>query len=384
VKICRAVTNIVTTISSHEVMKAKTAHALSLRGLTKRYQGTVAIDDLTLDVAAGEFLTLLGPSGSGKTTVLMAIAGFVQPTSGEILLDGRPITRLPPEAREFGVVFQGYALFPHMTVAENVAYPLKVRRVASAERASRVRETLDLVQLGHLSDRRPAQLSGGQQQRVALARALVFRPNLLLLDEPLSALDKSLRTELQIELKRLHGRIGTTFVNVTHDQEEAITMSDRIAIMRGGRLMQMGSPAELFERPRSRFVAGFLGRSNFLEARVTATGNAVALECLGAPLHQALAPGWSPVVGEVVVLALRPNKIMVLGAGEEAPNVVTGRITTALYAGTVLQLVVETPVHPALEVSLAIRGAEGLPAEGDVLRLGWGLSAAVPVAPDAD
>jgi putative spermidine/putrescine transport system ATP-binding protein len=350
-----------------------TAHALSLRGLTKRYQGTVAIDDLTLDVAAGEFLTLLGPSGSGKTTVLMAIAGFVQPTSGEILLDGRPITRLPPEAREFGVVFQGYALFPHMTVAENVAYPLKVRRVPPAERASRVRETLELVQLGHLSDRRPAQLSGGQQQRVALARALVFRPNLLLLDEPLSALDKSLRTELQIELKRLHGRIGTTFVNVTHDQEEAITMSDRIAIMRGGRLMQM----------RSRFVAGFLGRSNFLEARVTATGNAVAVECLGAPLHQALAPGWSPVVGEAVVLALRPNKIMVLGDGDDAPNIVTGRVTTALYAGTVLQLVLETPVHPALEVSLAIRGAEGLPVEGDVLRLGWGLSAAVPLAPDA-
>ena len=361
-----------------------TAHALGLRGLTKRYQGTVAIDDLSLDVAAGEFLTLLGPSGSGKTTVLMAIAGFVQPTSGEILLDGRPITALPPEAREFGVVFQGYALFPHMTVAENVAYPLKVRRVPKAERERRVRETLELVQLGHLEDRRPAQLSGGQQQRVALARALVFRPNLLLLDEPLSALDKSLRTELQIELKRLHARIGTTFVNVTHDQEEAITMSDRIAIMRGGRLMQMGSPAELFERPGSRFVAGFLGRSNFLEARVTATGNAVTLECQGAPLHQALAPGWMPVVGETVVLALRPNKIMVLNDHEDAANVVTGRITTALYAGTVMQLVVETPVHPALEVSLAIRGADGLPAEGDVLRLGWGLSAAVPVTPDAN
>jgi putative spermidine/putrescine transport system ATP-binding protein len=351
-----------------------TAHALGLRGLTKRYQGTVAIDDLTLDVAAGEFLTLLGPSGSGKTTVLMTVAGFVQPTSGEILLDGRPITRLPPEAREFGVVFQGYALFAHMTVAENVSYPLKVRRVPKAERESRVRETLELVQLGHLGDRRPAQLSGGQQQRVALARALVFRPNLLLLDEPLSALDKSLRTELQIELKRLHARIGTTFVNVTHDQEEAITMSDRIAIMR--------SPAELFERPGSRFVAGFLGRSNFLEARVTATGNAVTLECLGVPLHQARSLNWSPAVGEAVMLALRPNKIMVLGEGEDAPNAVTGRITTALYAGTVMQLVIETPVHPALEVSLAIRGAEGLPAEGDRLRLGWDLSAAVPVAPD--
>ena len=359
-----------------------TAHALSLRALTKRYQETVAIDDLTLDVAAGEFLTLLGPSGSGKTTVLMAIAGFVPPTSGEILLDGRSITQLPPEAREFGVVFQGYALFPHMTVAENVAYPLKVRRVPKAERERRVRETLELVQLAHLGERRPAQLSGGQQQRVALARALVFRPNLLLLDEPLSALDKSLRTELQIELKRLHARIGTTFVNVTHDQEEAITMSDRIAIMRGGRLMQMGSPAELFERPGSRFVAGFLGRSNFLEARVTAMANTATLDCLGFALRQARSADWSPAVGEAVLLALRPNKIMVLGASEDAPNVVTGRITTALYAGAVMQLVVETPVHPALEVSLAIRGAEGLPAEGDTLRLGWGLTAAAPIAPD--
>jgi len=173
------------------------AHALTLRALTKRYHGTVAIDDLNLDVAAGEFLTLLGPSGSGKTTVLMAIAGFVEPSAGEILLDGRPITRLPPEAREFGVVFQGYALFPHMTVAENIAYPLRVRRTGRAERDERVREILGIVQLDPLADRKPSQLSGGQQQRVALARALVFRPNLLLLDEPLSALDKSLRTELQ-------------------------------------------------------------------------------------------------------------------------------------------------------------------------------------------
>jgi putative spermidine/putrescine transport system ATP-binding protein len=360
-----------------------TAHALGLRGLTKRYQGTTAIDDLTLDVAAGEFLTLLGPSGSGKTTVLMAIAGFVEPTAGDILLDGRPITRLPPEAREFGVVFQGYALFPHMTVAENIAYPLRVRRTPKPERDARVREILGLVQLAHLSDRRPSQLSGGQQQRVALARALVFRPNLLLLDEPLSALDKSLRTELQIELKRLHGRIGTTFVNVTHDQEEAITMSDRIAIMRGGRLVQVGSPADLFERPATRFVAGFLGRSNFLETRVTAMGNAAAtLDCQGVPLRQGLTAEWRPAVGDTALLALRPNKIVLLSEGDDPPNQVPGRITTALYAGTVMQLVVDTPAHPALEVSLAIRGADGLPAEGDAVRLGWGLDAAVPVAPE--
>ena len=360
------------------------AHALALRGLTKRYHQTVAIDDLTLDIAAGEFLTLLGPSGSGKTTVLMAIAGFVEPTAGEILLDGAPITRLPPEARDFGVVFQGYALFPHMTVAENVAYPLRVRRIGRAEREARVRETLALVQLAHLADRKPAQLSGGQQQRVALARALVFRPKLLLLDEPLSALDKSLRTDLQIELKRLHSRIGTTFVNVTHDQEEAITMSDRIAIMRGGKLAQLGTPHALFEHPSTRFVAGFLGRSNFLDATVTAVSeDEVSLICQGVTLSQARPQEWSPAVGEATLLALRPNKIILLGPDDTAANAVPGRITAALYAGTVLQLVVETACHPALEVSLALRGAGNLPREGDPVRLGWQANAAVPVLPDA-
>lgn len=357
------------------------AHALSLRGLTKRYHHTVAIDDVTLDIAAGEFLTLLGPSGSGKTTVLMAIAGFVEPTAGDILLDGAPITRLPPEAREFGVVFQGYALFPHMTVAENIAYPLRVRGMGRTAREARVRETLDLVQLGALAGRKPVQLSGGQQQRVALARALVFRPKLLLLDEPLSALDKSLRTDLQIELKRLHSRIGTTFVNVTHDQEEAITMSDRIAIMRGGRLAQLGTPTALFERPESRFVAGFLGRSNFLEARILAVqGGEARLDCQGVALTQESAAGMAP--GQSLLLALRPSKIVVGPEAARLANRLTGRIITALYAGTVLQLVLETPLHPALEVSIAIRSAEALPREGETITLGWAPDAAVPVRED--
>ena len=260
----------------------------------------------------------------------MAIAGFVQPSSGEILLDGRPITRLPPEAREFGVVFQGYALFPHMTVAENVAYPLKVRRIAPAERTARVRETL-----GARATRRISATDGRRSCRAASSSAWRWpapsssAPNLLLLDEPLSALDKNLRTELQIELKRLHARIGTTFVNVTHDQEEAITLSDRIAIMRGGRLMQMGSPAELFERPGSKLRGGFPrpqqfpGRAGDVDGECGDAGLSRRDPCIrrgrqaGRP-RSARRRCWR----------CGPNKIMLLAAGEDAPNVVTGRITT--------------------------------------------------------
>ena len=247
---------------------AGAGHALSLRNVTRRYGEAAAVADVSLEVGRGEFLTLLGPSGSGKTTLLMMIAGFVEPSAGQVLLDGRDITALPPEKRSFGMVFQGYALFPQMTVAENVAFPLRVRRIGRAERESRVRATLDLVQLGRFAERRPHQLSGGQQQRVALARALVFDPALLLLDEPLSALDKKLRAELQDELKALHRRVGRTFINVTHDQEEALSLSDRIAILNHGRLIQQGSPAELYERPATRFVAGFLGEANRLDCEV--------------------------------------------------------------------------------------------------------------------
>ena len=247
--------------------KGAAAHSLTLRGISKHYVAVRAVDDVDLVVPRGEFLTLLGPSGSGKTTILMMIAGFVHPTSGDILLDDREITHLPPEKRNFGMVFQGYALFPHMTVEQNVGFPLKVRRMGRAEAEPLISDVLDLVQLAHLRDRLPRQLSGGQQQRVALARALVFSPDILLLDEPLGALDKKLRTEVQIELKDLHRRVGTTFLYVTHDQEEALSMSDRIAIVRDGKFVQMGRPDELYERPASRFVADFLGKSNFFTGR---------------------------------------------------------------------------------------------------------------------
>ncbi|MBV8650548.1 MAG: ABC transporter ATP-binding protein, partial [Alphaproteobacteria bacterium] len=247
---------------------AANSRGLSVEHLTKRYGAIVAVDDVSLEVERGTFLTLLGPSGSGKTTILMAIAGFVEPTSGEIRSGERIITHLPPEKRNFGMVFQGYALFPHMSVGENVAFPLKVRGRPRAETNAMVKSALDLVQLGHLKDRLPGQLSGGQQQRVALARALVFDPDILLLDEPLSALDKKLRADLQIELKALHQRVGKTFIYVTHDQDEALSMSDEIVILRHGRIVQQGSPNALYEAPRTHFVADFLGKSNFLAGRV--------------------------------------------------------------------------------------------------------------------
>lgn len=243
-------------------------HFVNLVGLGKRYGNIQALADLSLGIHKGEFLTLLGPSGSGKSTSLMMLAGFVSPSEGRIEQGGRDITHLPPEQREFGVVFQGYALFPHMNVAQNVAYPLRVRKVPGADIDKKVERILERVGLGGMGKRQIQQLSGGQQQRVALARALVFEPKLLLLDEPLSALDRRLRQEMQGELARMHREFGTTFVFVTHDQEEALALSDRIAVFNHGRLEQLGAPKEVYERPGSRFVANFLGDTNLLAVKL--------------------------------------------------------------------------------------------------------------------
>ncbi|MXP62035.1 ABC transporter ATP-binding protein [Roseomonas sp. M0104] len=354
-------------------MSGATGHALALQGIAKRYGGFTAVEGVDLAVERGEFLTLLGPSGSGKTTLLMIIAGFVEPSTGSVTLDGRDITALPPERREFGMVFQGYALFPHMTVAENVAFPLRVRRLGRAEQQAKVRAALDLVQLSAFADRRPAQLSGGQQQRVALARALVFDPLLLLLDEPLSALDKKLRAELQEELKALHRRIGRTFVNVTHDQEEALSLSDRIAILNRGRVVQQGRPSELYENPRTRFVADFLGKSNFL--RGVGEGGGV-VRAGGTRLRVATAPAGP------VLLSLRPEKIALLPEGAEAENSVSGRIAGWSYLGAGFSLTVETAELGELRVALPSWGAALAPAEGLPVRLGWSAVAAVPVEDD--
>src|SRR5580765_3590322 len=245
------------------LQRAMTEPIVRFVRIGKTYDGvTRVVDELDLDIECGEFLTLLGPSGSGKTTTLMMLAGFETPTSGEILLDGKPLSRMPPYRRQIGMVFQNYALFPHMTVAENIGFPLSVRGVARDEMTRRVERALDMVQLGAFGSRRPSQLSGGQQQRIAVARALVFEPKLVLMDEPLGALDKQLREQLQLEIRRLHQRLGVTMVYVTHDQAEALTMSDRIAVFHRGKIQQLDRPAQLYEAPVNAFVARFIGENN--------------------------------------------------------------------------------------------------------------------------
>ncbi|TIT39020.1 MAG: ABC transporter ATP-binding protein, partial [Mesorhizobium sp.] len=251
----------------HDTAVVKTG-GITLRSLGKRYGSAVAVDDVSLEVLPGEFVSLLGPSGSGKTTTLMMIAGFTVPDSGQILLDGKDITRLPSHRRELGVIFQNYALFPHMTVAENVAYPLRMRRMGKTAVENSVKRVLEQVQLGALAARYPHQLSGGQQQRVAIGRALVFDPPVLLLDEPLGALDKKLRQHLRTEIKALHKDVGKTMIYVTHDQEEALAMSDRVAVMHEGRIRQASSPRDIYRRPAELFVASFVGEANLVPVKL--------------------------------------------------------------------------------------------------------------------
>jgi len=362
---------------------AALSQALTIERVSKHYGPVRAVDDVSLTIGRGRFVTLLGPSGSGKTTLLMAIAGFVAPTSGRILLDERPITPLPPEKRNFGMVFQGYALFPHMTVAENVAFPLRVRKVPRAEIARRVADALALVQLGHLADRLPKQLSGGQQQRVALARALVFEPSLLLLDEPLSALDKKLRAELQVELKELHRRVGLTFIYVTHDQEEALSMSDSIAILRDGRLVQEGAPAALYERPATRFVADFLGKSNFLEGRVERIEAGGFAYRVGSARFVQNGPSGGLSVGSEALVALRPEKVMVLGEAPADPalNILPGTIAAWSYFGSAFALSVDTPVG-RMQATVPAWRCPIEPAEGRPVQLAWSAEASVRVVAD--
>jgi putative spermidine/putrescine transport system ATP-binding protein len=354
---------------------------LALDGVSKRYGAATALDEVSLTVARGEFLTLLGPSGSGKTTMLMAIAGFVTPTSGRILLDGQPIQHLPPEKRDFGMVFQGYALFPHLTVARNVAFPLEVRGLPRGEVETKVRQALDLVQLGALADRLPRQLSGGQQQRVALARALVFSPHLLLLDEPLSALDRKLRADMQVELKAFHQKVGLTFLYVTHDQDEALSMSDRIAILRDGRLLQLGSPTDLYERPATRFVASFLGKSNFIAGTVEQRmGDGFAFRVGGLRLVHA---GAVREAGAQVLVALRPERLTVQDEGGSAANRVSGTIADFSYLGSSFHLLVDTVDLGRLAVTLPVWRHGTPPTVGEKIMLGWDSDAGICVEDDS-
>ncbi len=321
--------------------RAASGAGLQIERVSKRYGSVQALGETTLDIPRGEFLTILGPSGSGKTTLLTIVAGFEHPTTGDLRVGGRSIVALPPEKRNFGMVFQGYALFPHMTVEQNVAYPLMVRKQTGPDAARRVKAALDLVRLGHLAGRLPRQLSGGQQQRVAIARALVFDPDLVLLDEPLGALDRKLRSEVQVELKALHERLGATFLFVTHDQEEALSMSDRVAIMRDGRLEQVGSPDALYEHPANRFVADFLGKSNFIEG-VALGGGADATHYRVGAAHF-VAPACGARADETLLFALRPEKVEVSATScGGARNEVGGRIRHWRYFGASYRFEIDT------------------------------------------
>ncbi len=361
------------------MMAAVPGRDLSITDVSKTFGNFRAVRDVSLTIKRGEFLTLLGPSGSGKTTLLMMIAGFVQPDQGRIALDSQPITHQPPEARNFGMVFQGYALFPHLSVFDNVAFPLKVRRRPRAEIEEKVRAALELVQLTTQSERLPRQLSGGQQQRVALARALVFTPHLLLLDEPLSALDKKLRAELQEELKRLHRKVGLSFIYVTHDQDEALSMSDRIAVMCDGRLVEQGTPGELYERPRTAFVADFLGKSNFLRGRVEAHVEDGFVFSEGGQRFLQRAREARPVIGSRVTVALRPEKISVVAAGGEAENRLAGVVREWNYFGSEFRMLVDTASFGLVSVSLPAWNASIAPELGQTLELGWSARAGMEV-----
>ncbi len=306
---------------------------VTLKGLVKTFRdGTRAVRGIDLDIAKGEFLTLLGPSGCGKTTLLRLIAGFEQPSEGEILLDGAPVSHLPPNRRPVNTVFQSYALFPHMSVAENVAFGLEMQGHSASKTAARVEEMLALVKLSGLDRRRPAQLSGGQQQRVALARALANRPKVLLLDEPLSALDLKLRKDMQIELKRIQHQTGITFIFVTHDQGEALTMSDRIAVMNAGEVLQIGGPTEIYEHPTSHFVADFIGETNFLEGEILECNGATArVRLASGETRVASAPAEGPASGQVS-LAVRPERVGLCAPGNGAA--LSGRVESVVYFGT--------------------------------------------------
>jgi putative spermidine/putrescine transport system ATP-binding protein len=317
-----------------------------LDSVRKTFGDVVAVDGVDLEIPAGEFFTLLGPSGSGKTTTLRIVAGFEHPDDGRVFLRGRDVTKLPPYDRDVNTVFQDYALFPHMTVAENVEYGLRIRKVAKRERRSRVDEALAMVRLPAFGGRKPSQLSGGQRQRVALARAIVNRPQVLLLDEPLGALDLKLRQEMQTELKRIQQEVGITFVYVTHDQEEALTMSDRIAVFNDGRIEQVGPPAELYERPATEFVAGFVGVSNVLER-------------------------------DGRRFTVRPEKIRILegsGGAEPGTHVESGRVREVVYVGMITRYVVDLDAGGALVVvrqNLETTSAEVAETRGRAVRIEW-------------
>jgi spermidine/putrescine ABC transporter ATP-binding subunit len=337
--------------------------SIQLGGVSKHYGPVAALADVSLDVAQGEFVTILGPSGSGKTTMLTVVAGLSQPSAGRILISGRDVTALPAAKRNIGLVFQSYALFPHMTVFDNIAFPLSVRGTAPAEARRRVTEALARVRLEGFERRKPSQLSGGQQQRVALARAIVFSPDILLLDEPLGALDRKLREEVQIELRRLQRDLGITTVLVTHDQEEALSLSDRIVVLDHGQVQQIAAPQEVYRQPSNRFVADFLGTANVFEGVVAVEGSALLLDTgTRIPCDTA---GRSP--GSRVTAIIRPERLRVAAPGE-APDGLLARIAEVIYLGQSVRYHLETPAGPLVAVAVDRRSGVRL---GDAVGLDW-------------
>lgn len=343
---------------------------LSIRGAAKTYGSVVALAEASLELAEGEFLTLLGPSGSGKTTLLMMVAGLVPPSAGEIWIDGKLATYAPPDKRDIGIVFQNYALFPHLTVYENIAFPLRMRRRPAAEIDAEVKRVLEIVRLPQVGRRLPRELSGGQQQRIALARCMVYRPSIILMDEPLGALDRQLRDQMQLEIKDLHSRLGITVLYVTHDQEEAMAMSDRICLMNQGRIEQIGTPQELYFRPQSVFVAEFLGESNIFEAAVLQGGDPIALR---GPAGMAIrARGDASIEsGAIVKVMIRPERLRLLSDGETTENMVVGKVRESVFVGGVTRYFVQ--LRNGLELSLKQLSADATEMQqpGSEVRIGW-------------
>ncbi|WP_029004408.1 ABC transporter ATP-binding protein [Azorhizobium doebereinerae] len=357
--------------------------SLTVHGLAKRYGEFVALAPTSLDVPAGEFLTLLGPSGSGKTTLLSLIAGLATPDEGEVRIGGADVTYRPPYERDLGMVFQNYALFPHMTIEDNIAFPLKMRKVGAAEARKRAAEALEMVRLPHVAKRFPRELSGGQQQRIALARCLVYRPSIILMDEPLGALDKKLREQMQLEIKRIHRELATTIIYVTHDQEEAMTMSDRICLMNAGRIEQLGAPGDLYFRPRTVFVADFLGESNLLPARISATAGEtldIALAA-GAGTGQAISNGAPLAAGADVTVMVRPQNITVR-APVDGSGKLKGRLADVMVTGSLTKLYLDavTPGLPPLIAAYPTRSLSDEHRIGDLLELDWQAADAVAIA----
>ena len=338
----------------------------------KSYDGeTLVVKELNLSIGKGEFLTMLGPSGSGKTTCLMMLAGFETATHGDIMLDGRPINNIPPHKRGIGMVFQNYALFPHMTIAENLAFPLQVRKMSKADVQEKVQRALDMVQMGtgEFAGRRPAQLSGGQQQRVALARALVFEPELVLMDEPLGALDKQLREHMQYEIKHIHERLGVTVVYVTHDQSEALTMSDRIAVFNDGVIQQLAPPADLYERPENAFVAQFIGENNKLAGKVTRVDGGQAVVAVdGAGEVGAMAINCGNQ-GNRTMLSIRPERVLI---GEpDMPNRMDARVVELIYLGDHIRCRMEVAGHDDFIVKVPNSARHAMLNVGETTPIGW-------------